>query len=122
MWICSQKSAGGGYHHLSTREAIPVSNKFLSLGYNTTIVYYSVAPHANFIQEEQANLVIKELSKIQGVFAPQEQNKVKKRIFDISNGTIKKTYRHIREIMVDSLKELEDLKNNDIGKNGKIYT
>ena len=28
---------GGGYHHLSTREAIPVSNKFLSLGYNTTI-------------------------------------------------------------------------------------
>ena len=54
---------GGGYHHLSTREAIPVSNKFLSLGYNTTIVYYSVAPYANFVQEEQANLVIKELSK-----------------------------------------------------------
>ena len=54
---------GGGYHHLSTREAIPVSDKFLSLGYNTTIVYYSVTPHANFVQEEQADLVIKELSK-----------------------------------------------------------
>ena len=54
---------GGGYHHLSTREAIPVSDKFFSLGYNTTIVYYSVTPHANFVQEEQADLVIKELSK-----------------------------------------------------------
>ena len=54
---------GGGYHHLSTRESIPVSNKFLSLGYNTTIVYYSVAPFANFIQLDQAEMVIKELSK-----------------------------------------------------------
>lgn len=54
---------GGGYHHLSTREAIPVSDKFISLGYNTTIVYYSVAPFADFIQEQQANMVIKTLSK-----------------------------------------------------------
>lgn len=54
---------GGGYHHLSTRESVPVSNKFISLGYNTTIVYYSIAPHANFIQEKQANKVIEELSK-----------------------------------------------------------
>ena len=54
---------GGAYHHLSTREAIPVSDKFISLGYNTTIVYYSVAPHANFIQLDQANMVFKELSK-----------------------------------------------------------
>lgn len=54
---------GGGYHHLSTRESVPVSNKFISLGYNTTIVYYSVAPFANFIQLDQANMVLKELSK-----------------------------------------------------------
>ena len=54
---------GGGYHHLSTRESIPVSNKFISLGYNTTIVYYSVAPFADYIQLKQANMVIEELSK-----------------------------------------------------------
>ena len=35
---------GGGYDHLSTREAIPVSNKFLDLGYNTAILRYSVSP------------------------------------------------------------------------------
>ena len=54
---------GGSYTHLSTREAIPVSNKFIELGYNTAIVYYSVAPFANYIQEKQANLVIKTLSE-----------------------------------------------------------
>lgn len=54
---------GGGYHHLSTREATPVSNKFISLGYNTAIVYYSVAPFSNLIQLDQANEVIKTLSE-----------------------------------------------------------
>ena len=50
---------GGSYTHLSTREAIPVSNKFIELGYNTAIVYYSVAPFADYIQEKQANLAKK---------------------------------------------------------------
>ena len=54
---------GGGYSHLSDREALPVANKFKSLGYNVAIVYYSVAPHSNFIQLKQAQLAIKELSK-----------------------------------------------------------
>ena len=54
---------GGAYHHLSTREAIPVSNKFISLGYNTAVVYYSIAPFSNYIQEMQANMVIKTLSE-----------------------------------------------------------
>lgn len=34
-----------------------------------------------------------------------------KKIFDVANGTIKKTYRHIRDIMIDSLKGLEDAAN-----------
>lgn len=34
-----------------------------------------------------------------------------KKIFDVANGTIKKTYRHIRDVMIDSLKNLEDLNN-----------
>ena len=54
---------GGGYHHLSTREAEPVAEKFLSYGYNTAIVKYSVAPHANFIQLKQGLEVVELLSK-----------------------------------------------------------
>ena len=54
---------GGGYHHLSTREAEPVTEKFLSYGYNTAIVKYSVAPHANFIQLKQGLEVVELLSK-----------------------------------------------------------
>ena len=54
---------GGGYHHLSTREAEPVAEKFLSFGYNVTIVKYSVAPHADFIQLKQGLEVVELLSK-----------------------------------------------------------
>ena len=54
---------GGGYHHLSTREAEPVANKFLSFGYNVAIVKYSVAPHADFIQLKQGLEVVELLSK-----------------------------------------------------------
>lgn len=46
---------GGGYHHLSTREAIPVSDKFISLGYNTAILRYSVAPYSYPTQLDEAN-------------------------------------------------------------------
>lgn len=35
---------GGGYDHLSTREAEPVALRFLSLGYNVFTVSYRVAP------------------------------------------------------------------------------
>ncbi len=34
-----------------------------------------------------------------------------KRIFEVSEGTIKKTYRSIKEIMADSIKEIEELHN-----------
>lgn len=54
---------GGGYHHLSTREAEPVANKFLSFGYNVAIVKYSVAPYADFIQLKQGLEVVELLSK-----------------------------------------------------------
>ena len=54
---------GGGYDHLSSRESLPVATRFNQLGYNTTIVNYSVAPHADFIQLKQANQVIEKLSE-----------------------------------------------------------
>lgn len=53
---------GGGYEHLSIRESTPVSNRFIELGYNTTIVNYSVSPFADFIQLKQANMVLEKLS------------------------------------------------------------
>ena len=34
-----------------------------------------------------------------------------KRIYEISNGTLKKTYRIIKDIMLDSIKEIEELQN-----------
>lgn len=49
---------GGGYDHLSTREAIPVSNKFLDLGYNTAILRYSVSPFSFPTQLDEANASI----------------------------------------------------------------
>jgi acetyl esterase/lipase len=36
---------GGGYHFVSKREAEPIALKFLSEGYNTFILTYSVHPH-----------------------------------------------------------------------------
>ena len=35
-----------------------------------------------------------------------------KKIFDISNGSIKKSYRHIKDIMIDTIQELEDMNKN----------
>ena len=35
---------GGGYRYTSEREADSIATQFLSLGYNTAILYYSVAP------------------------------------------------------------------------------
>lgn len=46
---------GGGYHHLSPRESLPVSNKFNSLGYNTAILRYSVSPYSYPTQLNEAN-------------------------------------------------------------------
>ncbi len=44
---------GGGYDHLSTREGQPVADKFKNLGYNVSILKYSVSPfyYPNFIDE-----------------------------------------------------------------------
>ena len=54
---------GGGYHHLSPREATPVSNKFLEFGYNTAILSYSVAPFQNPTQLIELEYSIKFLKK-----------------------------------------------------------
>ena len=35
-----------------------------------------------------------------------------KKVFDISNGSIKKSYRHIKDIMIDTIQELEDMNKN----------
>ena len=42
MIICP----GGGYEFCSEREAEPIGVRFLPLGYNIFILYYSVAPHS----------------------------------------------------------------------------
>lgn len=36
---------GGGYQHLSEREAEPVALRFLSMGFNCFVVWYRIAPH-----------------------------------------------------------------------------
>ena len=35
---------GGGYSYTSSREADPIANQFLSLGYHVAVLYYSCAP------------------------------------------------------------------------------
>lgn len=35
-----------------------------------------------------------------------------RKIFDISNGSIKKSYRHIKDIMIDTMQELEEMNKN----------
>lgn len=54
---------GGGYHHLSPRESLPVVNKFLSFGYNCALLRYSVAPFSYPTQLNEINNSIKYLSK-----------------------------------------------------------
>ena len=49
---------GGGYDHLSTRESRPVSDKFLSLGYNSAILYYSTKGEHYPVQQEEINTAI----------------------------------------------------------------
>ena len=46
---------GGGYHHIGERETYPISEKFLSYGYNTAILFYSVYPYAYPTQLDEAN-------------------------------------------------------------------
>ncbi len=54
---------GGGYSHLSTREAKPVSNKFISLGYNTAILSYSLGPKYSYpVQKDEVNTALIYLS------------------------------------------------------------
>jgi acetyl esterase/lipase len=55
---------GGGYHHLSPRESLPVVNKFLSFGYNCALLKYSVSPYSYPTQLNEINASIKYLSKI----------------------------------------------------------
>lgn len=45
---------GGGYSHLSPRESEPIMEKFKSLGYNTAILNYSVAPNHYPLQLKEA--------------------------------------------------------------------
>ena len=52
---------GGGYDHLSTREAMPVVNKFLSFGYNCALLKYSVSPFCYPTQLDEINACIKYL-------------------------------------------------------------
>lgn len=54
---------GGGYSHLSPREGTPVSNKFISLGYNTAILYYSLGPKYSYpVQKDEVNTALIYLS------------------------------------------------------------
>ena len=55
---------GGGYTHLSTREALPVVNKFLSFGYNSALLKYSVEPYSYPTQLNEINACIKHLLSI----------------------------------------------------------
>ena len=54
---------GGGYHHLSPREAEPVANKFLEFGYNVAILKYSVAPFQNPTQLIEVEYALKYLHR-----------------------------------------------------------
>lgn len=45
---------GGGYRHLSLREAEPVALRFLMEGFNTFIVWYRVAPHRFPLPQQDA--------------------------------------------------------------------
>ena len=36
---------GGGYNHLSDREAEPIALTFAAMGFNAYVVYYRFAPH-----------------------------------------------------------------------------
>ncbi len=54
---------GGGYSHLSTRESKPVSDKFISLGYNTAILSYSLGPKYSYpVQKDEVNTALIYLS------------------------------------------------------------
>ena len=54
---------GGGYHHLSPREAEPVANKFLEFGYNVAILKYSVSPFQNPTQLIEVEYALKYLHR-----------------------------------------------------------
>lgn len=55
---------GGGYTHCSPRESGPIMDKFLSLGYNTAILNYSVAPYHNPTPLKEAKFAVKYLSNL----------------------------------------------------------
>lgn len=55
---------GGGYEHLSSRESIPIMNKFNKLGYNTCIFYYSVKPNSSSLIIKEYKFVVKYLSNL----------------------------------------------------------
>lgn len=61
---------GGGYGHLSPREGKPVSDKFISLGYNTAILSYSLGPKYSYpVQKDEVNTAIIYLStKFKNIF------------------------------------------------------
>lgn len=54
---------GGGYHHLADREAYPVSEKFIGIGYNTAILFYSVYPYCYPTQINEANEAVNYLKE-----------------------------------------------------------
>ena len=55
---------GGGYTHCSPRESGPIMDKFKSLGYNTAILNYSVAPYHKPTPLKEAIFAVKYLSNL----------------------------------------------------------
>lgn len=54
---------GGGYGMCSEREAEPIALKFLNLGFNVFVLYYSVAPNRYPVQLREVAAVFEEIYK-----------------------------------------------------------
>lgn len=54
---------GGGYGMCSEREAEPIALKFLNMGFNVFVLYYSVSPHRYPVQLREVAAVFEEIYK-----------------------------------------------------------
>ena len=60
---CMVVCPGGGYGNCSEREAEPIALKFLNMGFNVFVLYYSVAPHRYPVQLREVAAVFEEIYK-----------------------------------------------------------